>query len=543
MNQVRQIMNAVSVLNEDYFDDNGNYPQWEDYASWDGGFLEEKIAYVRPRIFPDLPVGPQTPSTTGTQFPPEVLAHILFFVAMDDRGRQIKERVIAEGLEDSLIVAAIILAQPAYTLKSCSLVSVYWANQYRRYKFFNRNIKLQTYEDALAFRHYCMLSKSRLAPICDLIKEVHVHQVLPKSGSFLHLVYCPSTQHKLVGFYLQGPIESKEFTPTLSTPHYSLPYMTAIVPSVTPYRQIILATLHFSSFRDIAMHIKHFWNAEELRFESLTWTDIVATALLHTVRSQPTRRARKAFNIHAHNCTDNNILCLQAAILFPDSPLRIIPDRDQDFAMNIARSFHTHLTSLTNNARNVSSSAHYDIPRVDQLRFCVNSALLGYPGLNIQFICQRGGQTEASRDYTEGPFRITAIMVSILRALGPESPEDAFCTADLALLRSRLANLPAIQSIVFAFHGYSIMRGVLDRYPALRKPLANRQKYMLVCRRMFDEQLDSAAVVHPWGLETHSAPRSDWVAVEPSTLELTGLDKTWEHENDILPDFVNHSHR
>ncbi|KAI0347585.1 hypothetical protein BDW22DRAFT_1349590 [Trametopsis cervina] len=180
----------------------------------------------------------------------------------------------------------------------------------------------------------------------------------------------------------------------------------------------------------------------------------------------------------------------------------------------------------------------HDVRQVDQLRFYMSSVLQGYPGIEIEFICQQSSQPGSCRDSTPGPFRPTGLRISIRHAIVPASPEDAFITADLTVLRTQLADLCAIHTIVFAFHGYPTMRGILDRHPALREPLAGKERYEFACRRMYGTDLANGAIVGPWDRahSTESRRRLEWVGVDPITLEATGIE--WQDESDIVSELV-----
>ncbi|KAI0347594.1 hypothetical protein BDW22DRAFT_3505 [Trametopsis cervina] len=548
MEQLRQFVGSLFTSNEDEFNEDEDYPPWDERATWKVVTVEEAATYVRPRLFPDFPVSSRTSAITGAHIPPEIFPSILFFVSVDDQSKRVRQKVKSEKWRNHFAISAIILAQPAYTLKSCSLVSVYWANQCRRYMFLDHLVRLRSYEDAAAFRHYSTLPNSRLTPICDLVRVVHVNQVRPDSRSLLHLICLPSTQHKLSDYNLQGPISSKDPTPALSTSHYSLPHRMAMPPSITSYRKVTLVSLDFSSFHDVVSYIRNFRDAERLQFHSLTWSNTASTSLLHMVQPFSQRHPRHKIHIQVDKCTDNYLLCYQTMVLFPDSPLRMIPVQDQHVVENIMRGFYTHLASLTqmkpdqgqrdtetithssharpasprDNGKIPSCSMDHDASHVDQLRFRMSSFLQGYTGINVQFVCQQSSQPEACRDHSPNPFRPTGIMVSIQPAAKPVSAEDEFITADLTALRMQLADLCAIHTIVFTFHGYPTMRGVLDHHPTLCEPLVGKERYLFVCERMSGMRRDEASVLGLWDRdEMFGGPR--WVGVDPITLEATGV--------------------
>ncbi|KAI0347591.1 hypothetical protein BDW22DRAFT_3452 [Trametopsis cervina] len=250
---------------------------------------EQAFEYVRPLLFPDLRIKSRRHSITGAHIPPEIFPDILYFVSRDDQTRRIDRKVTSERWVEFLSTSALILAHPTYTLKSCSLVSMYWANQCRRYMFLEKSIWLRNYRDAVAFRHYSTLPNSRLTPICEFIKGVHVSQVRPDSRSLAHIICLPSTQHKLLEFNLQGPISSKSPTPVFNPLHYSLPHRIAMPPSITSYREVRLVLLAFSTFHNVVSYIKNFRDAESLHFSSLTWNEAPSTSPVEIVRS-PFRR-------------------------------------------------------------------------------------------------------------------------------------------------------------------------------------------------------------------------------------------------------------
>ncbi|KAI0347578.1 hypothetical protein BDW22DRAFT_1349578 [Trametopsis cervina] len=535
MEQLRQLVSSLFMPSEDDPNKDEDYPPWDRRVRSKVGTVEKAIAYVRPRLFPDASVNLRTSSITGAHIPPEIFPDILFFVSTDNQIKSIRQKVVQENWEYFLVRIALTIAQPAYTLKSCSLVSVYWANQCRRYIFLDHFIRLRNYRDAVAFRHYSTLPKSRLTPICDLVKVVKIYQVRPDSRSLLHIICLPSTQRKLQDFHIQGPISSRTPTPTLSTPHYSLPHRMAMPPSVTPYRAVFLTSLNFSSFHNVVSYIRNFRDAERLQFSSLTWNDAPSASPVEIVRSPFRRHARRRIYVEVYNCTNNYLLCYQTMVLFPDSLLRTIPDQDQRVIESITRGFYTHFTSLPDNGDVPSCTMRHDVPQVDQLRFYMSSVLKGYPGIGVEFICQQSSQPGSCRDSTPGPFRPTGLRISFRRAVAPASPEDAFITADLTVLRTQLADLCAIHTIVFAFHGYPIMRGVLDRHPALREPLAGKERYIFVCRGMRSERWNDASVEGPWN-RNGQFRALDWVGVDPITLEANGMG--WEGELDIVSELL-----
>lgn len=284
---------------------------------------------------------------TAADLPPELFPRILFFVSFETDEEQ-RYRYEHQRYEDGLL--DVWLGAPVVVLGNCSLVCLYWANICRRYLFHGRSMRIRTREDAEKFRKYATRGSVRLVPLFKLIKRLSATQHYD-SSSFLHLLLLPSLRTKLAQLHLKGPT-----TPgfphglPLDSPHWSVPRVTATPPSVTPFRGVEISNIHFPSLKTVVKLIKHFKDARVLDLRSLSWEDDCSTTPLHMVHSRG--GTREGIHISASNCTDDVLICLQAAMLYPDSPLRMLPDKDMKLALGLFKAIYKYYAALPNDLYN-----------------------------------------------------------------------------------------------------------------------------------------------------------------------------------------------
>ncbi|KAI0347643.1 hypothetical protein BDW22DRAFT_1349676 [Trametopsis cervina] len=163
---------------------------------------EERLSYMSSILHPSFPMQQQDDSShsaaghvTGADIPQEIFPEILRWISIDDRKWEVERRFDKNWTVPMLDITLIVSAPP-FTLINCSLVSVYWANQCRRYMFRDKMVTIFSYQDACAFRYYATLPNSRLTPICDLVQQISVRQSGLADRSFLHLLHLRSTQGK-----------------------------------------------------------------------------------------------------------------------------------------------------------------------------------------------------------------------------------------------------------------------------------------------------------------------------------------------------------
>lgn len=206
-------------------------------------------------------------------------------------------------------------------LQNCSLVCVFWAEHCRRVLHDGRRQDIQSRKQAKAFRNVLLKQTSeRLTPVHTFTRSVLVDMNPWKERegdepSWLHLLSgVPSLRKKLLQStfimdHLFYTFPSRFPLSSFSSPHWALPR--SIPPSFTPYRFVTLRKVRFHSFSNFVKFVNHFTQVEAFDFYDVTWnvsdSDIIALRATFATRRHPLK------TVTTHNCTDNVLVCLQAA--------------------------------------------------------------------------------------------------------------------------------------------------------------------------------------------------------------------------------------
>jgi hypothetical protein len=288
----------------------------------------------------------------GTILPPELFPRVLQYVSGDDRRIEAHERFLKSRprkfdpkKEHIRYDQEIAMAGPLYTLKSCSLVCGYWANQCRKYMFHKATATFRSLQDVEVFRLYTTQGSERLIPICKLISALEVHQSYSSSRSYADLVYTPATKKKLMLLKIQGPVPANFPPAKLDSPHWGLMNSGIIPPQATSYKRLSIHDVTYPSFSHLLRYLKHFGDTEEFDFFKLDWGGKASESIAQF--EKPRSRARDRIMITVRGCTDNFAICEQTAMMYSDSALRIIPDRDQRWAMQITRNLFEFYSKIS----------------------------------------------------------------------------------------------------------------------------------------------------------------------------------------------------
>ncbi|KAI0085049.1 hypothetical protein BDY19DRAFT_997118 [Irpex rosettiformis] len=302
----------------------------------------------------------------GAVIPEELFSRILYYVSRDDRSKEVGKNRFKTSvqydpwLEDVMTKKEILmmLAKPLYTLKTCSLVSRYWANRCREYIFSGRALNFINIDEAQAFRHYALQGSSELIPIHELIEAVSVSQTYEYSPkSFLHLVYIPQISQKLRRIEIKGPFTYDSPPVNIDTPHWSLSNLSpCISPAITGYRSVRLNGIQFPSFGHIIKYMKHFRSADDIYLSHLTWNDNAEVSLL---KPMPTMHNRQKIHVTATDCTDNFLIGFYAATVYSDSPIHTVLDRDQQRVLRLVVSLRDLFRNLDSKSESPRQPTYY----------------------------------------------------------------------------------------------------------------------------------------------------------------------------------------
>ena len=281
----------------------------------------------------------------GASIPQELFFNILRWVSRNDTRRETEKRLQREleHLRDRKKSAAEILykedeemrkASPIYTLRSCSLVCVYWANQCREYMFRGAHLNVWSLQTAQYFRKYSTDGCKNLVPICTLIQSIDVWVFCHRTQrSFVDLVYLPHMRGKLDTLKIFGPLPEGLSPAKLDTPHWSLTNLATPPPPATAYQHVVLIAIDFPSFRHLVKYFKFLDSAVSYHLANITWSDKAPST--PSCFFKPLARHRKSFSVNVSRCTDDLILCIQVAMMYPDFPLRAVSSQDEAVMLHL----------------------------------------------------------------------------------------------------------------------------------------------------------------------------------------------------------------
>lgn len=216
------------------------------------------------------------------------------------------------------------------TLKTCSLVCLYWANWCRRSIFRRSTLRIQSSDDVDTILRYGIGGCPSLVPVCELVSRLIVTQAYDTANSFLHRLRCNVLLNEHLRVYritIIGPIPTHFPRHNLDTPHWSVPRAIATPPSLLQFDKIAVEKVHLPSFRHVGKYVRHFACAlHSVVFKDLTWDEESTTATVPIPRlpkkSLPPDQniAPHSVRIISHGCTDNFRLCLTTALARSDCP-------------------------------------------------------------------------------------------------------------------------------------------------------------------------------------------------------------------------------
>ncbi|KAI0763917.1 hypothetical protein BC629DRAFT_1596848 [Irpex lacteus] len=280
---------------------------------------------------------PESWMPLAARIPPELFDDILFFVNVD-RVSQRKEHNRGSGNYLTRNRGEASPEDVLTDLKQCSLVCLFWANRCREHMFSERTLEIRSYEDAEIFRRYFVGGCSRLTPVNQLIERIDVTQnysrewapqTQERQTSFLHLLYLPAIQDKLVDVSIYGPVPDGFNPAKLDTPHWGIPPC-IVVPSSFLQKRITIKDVHLPSFYHVARYIRHFPCTTDVSFERITWDGQTPTYLLPQASNEITcQRRPRSPEIGAKYCTDSVHLASTALMLNPNCPLHRLSDEER----------------------------------------------------------------------------------------------------------------------------------------------------------------------------------------------------------------------
>ncbi|KAI0094164.1 hypothetical protein BDY19DRAFT_988041 [Irpex rosettiformis] len=496
---------------------------------------------------------PQEPPTTvanprklvvgADSIPPELFQRILYFVGRDDRRKEVEKQAHQEARRNNTevdpweLLLKLEKASPSYGLRSCSHVSRYWGNQSRQYLFHDRMIRITTLEEAETFRRYSTQGCPKLWPISKFIKGFDVvfsysDHSKPISKAFIHLLYLPATRTKLLTLTLSGPFPTSLPPSKLDTPHWSLPNTSSnLSPSITPYQTVSLSHMRFPSFIHIIKYIKHFRHATSMTLDGVTWTEAFNLPSL-TYLPQSARFRRHSTRVAVRGCTNDVLLCWQAAMMYSDFPLRKVHDREQYWVYDLMtdiRSFYDKdsVGDPKGSMVRVTLSSYSPGSPEDQSSLVVLGISYGPNDVNpgprtsfeLHLTCDVPPLSPNSlrRGLPPQPIRIMSAMVYIrddpaavyVHSDVPSTTTTTTTTTfDFSIFRRAFNRHGCLRSVVFAFEHHADLQRAMDEHPGLalqqqqQHPLGRQTRYRLVYHQ-----------------HTHS---DTWVFLDPVTLLPTG---------------------
>ncbi|KAI0085028.1 hypothetical protein BDY19DRAFT_1059820 [Irpex rosettiformis] len=483
----------------------------------------------------------------GAVIPPELFPRILYYVTQGDPRDEIRARYDAKPPskhgDDPYVywnhVRELREASPAFTLKSCSLVSLHWANQCRRYMFTNKKLDFLDYGAAQAFRYYAIQGSKNLVPIYELVELISVTQNYGNDAStksFLDLVYIPQIAQKLRWLDIHGPVPPNFPPCKMDTPHWGLSNLTCISPVVTGYITVSLIEIEFPSFNYVIKYLKHFRASREIRISSITWNDKVA---IYLPRPLPTKENRSHIYVEARTCTDSFHVGLYAATLYSDSPIHAVIDRDQQWALFVLaslRNYYQELDSIRNDPDSCTSYRFnsYNSASSDTSVFSLQTGRgPQYPYITVKFYCgtRLPVQEGATNRRSPKPVRIVGVTLDI-EAKIESTPHSGFDFPDLQSLRKYLESSCAIRVVLFTFNCYTTLRLVLESNPSLRDVWPHFDcTYRFVCKTSSWDPFPG------WEDTTRNiAYIRDKLEVDPLTLQPTG--RYWGFNHNPIDDLL-----
>lgn len=270
---------------------------------------------------------------TAAHIPPELLPRILDFVGTNDKGWALPwERREGESLRD---------------LKSCSLVSLHWANQCRDVLLGTwARIKVRSLEEMKSLEFYAKHGSERLVLTPDLIQQWCLEQTWA-SRSWCHVRYNSSFCTKNVdeddlhadglALTLAGPVPSSLPVSVLHSPHWSLPR--SLPACHTPFTCLQLSAIHFPSLSSLAKLLRHFRFLSIMYLEKITWDD----NNVH-VFSPFARASVDHLCVIAEGCSHNEMICnLAQLVLSSGSPFGQLQMEEREASLALIDAVH-HLT-------------------------------------------------------------------------------------------------------------------------------------------------------------------------------------------------------
>ncbi|KAI0782481.1 hypothetical protein BC629DRAFT_1594256 [Irpex lacteus] len=451
----------------------------------------------------------------GAILPPELFPTVLKWASLNDDRAETFERIRNEtrgkkNVDRRHIWREFDKAGPAYTLRSCSLVCLYWANRCREYMFTGATFYVWSLEKAELFRKYSVDGCRNLVPICTLIKTIEVAVVCERSRrSYLDLIYLPQTRGKLEVVTITGPLPAGVPQLRHDTPHWSVTNLGTPPPTATAYGRVLINTLNFPSFSHLVKYFKYFNTAEKYYLTDLTWDGKTPNSFAQFFK--PAIRRRQSIEVHASRCTDDLIICLQVVTMYPDFPLRLIASQDYAFAMNLM---------------NIVGDYYRKAPRPEQedkaIKYLIRGSLStvdneyhsfvlevfqpppNHVAVSMQFFSEvKSSPTSSIESGRTPPIRTRIVCLNILirpptGLQAADSPQLSI--VDLELFAKSIQRHPSSCTIILRLGTYVLFKECITRFPTLLKPLGAKTFILVFFRRVEDRVpgLDGDAGVKKW---------------------------------------------
>ncbi|KAI0094183.1 hypothetical protein BDY19DRAFT_8053 [Irpex rosettiformis] len=433
----------------------------------------------------------------GARIPPELFFHILRWVSRNDDRRETFIRLRRKAGENPKkfdrfeFDREYEMAGPAYTLRSCSLVCLYWANQSREYMFRGARLYISTLQNAQFFRRYAIAGSPNLVPDCTLVRVIDVSVLCSKTKrSYLDLVYLPQTSNKLRELEIYGPLPKGIPPSMLDTPHWSITNLAPLPPSITAYQAVKIRHIDFPSFRHLVKYFKYFNAATDYYLENITWDGKTPSTLSHFTK--PATRHRQSITVRAQLCTDGLLLCLQVAMMYQDFPLRTVASQDYVWAL--------HLMDLVGDFyRQAPQTGERDKALIyclsnsqeERPQHCVRLQMTqippNYVEVSLQFFSEQKSSPTSSVESGRTPPIRTRIVGLIIDVDSKADITDytTLVTIDFSVLVKSVQQHSAqnaLRVVVFAFSDYGLLQESTKRYPTLLEQTEGTV-HILICQR------------------------------------------------------------
>ncbi|KAI0696745.1 hypothetical protein BC835DRAFT_1341380 [Cytidiella melzeri] len=486
------------------------------------------------------------PHKTGADLPPELFAPILSYIQQDCMLVQI-------GTQGPRRL------QP---LETCALVCSHWANICRpsilrqRLECITSPNLLRSVKCMLEWKggeHLTGLSRFVASNAFYVSVRAGGHE---RGGPWMHNVALLGIQAAVSYLTLTGHHVSQDTRSWFSkSPHWALPR--SLPSCFTPFTEVELINMHAPSFNALIKLLRSFRNTRRFQINNVTWALGQGIAPAQSLVSGPTSVTPKSVSVETFECTDNGLLCLQTCLLYPEFPLRDVPEVERNIA---ARSL-----GLPNPRLWTGLDMEWD-GTDDTVRFMLRGAV---PACILSMTCPRHIAT-ANAPNSRHILAFSIHFPSSLRASYTPIVNHA------AILAAAL-EIPSLCYILISFNGLQTMYRNIGQYSQLRRDLQH-VTCRFACRlprgdglrsplvdegilslRNFDDTVPveyrerAVSDVHEsnfdsnWYVKTYcKAERKEkytkhaWELIDPLTLKVTG--EVFEEHDNIIPELLARNH-